>query len=434
MCKLHTNLLTEAEEGAFSKAIPKYPGLQRDIQSIHTLFSILEPDYRTVQKTNFSSWWQSHFHAYHFFQAMARWKRPLSRIFPKLKKMFLAAEYLLHVCGRRLFTARESKDFYSNRETALQSTIELYAILRDMDSLETVDRSIVSHAQHALETELMLLCAKAYGNKTFSKKTFMDHTTNMPNANGWIVLTAVHYAPQTSTVLPKLPRSFLEFSAMFSIRNHRYHSLTHKRCLNKSPCLDDNDHKLHSFKGRHDCICSRTLSFVSSGLLSSFGYTDETFFKSFNDTKHPNYVARRFFADFFKQFDYELDVASILFLHEAISTSLTFSFEFLSKTDIELSSKADSAETLTMLNCGFKNFRAPKLGLSKYALRCRDQKTFWSSPNRTLVLALVLAAAPIILCEFYVWLDEEQIPITTTIGLLLVSNNPLISTLDSSAD
>jgi hypothetical protein len=434
MCKLHTNLLTEAEEDAFSTAILYISDLQRDYDPISTLFSILIPDYSLAQIYISSPWWLSHFRAYHFFQAMARWKRPLSRIFPKLKNIFPAAEYLLHVCGRRLFTARESKDFYSNRETALQSTIGLYAILRDMDSLETVDRSIVSHAQRALETELMLLCAKAYGNKTFSKKTFMDHTTNMPNANGWIVLTAVHYAPQTSTVLPKLPRSFLEFFAMFSICNHWYHSLTHKRCLNKSPYLDENDHKLHSSKGRHDCICSRTLSFVPSRLLSSFGYTDETFSKSFHDTKHPNYVARRFIAKLFEELGHEMDVHLRVLLCEAISTSLTFSFEFLSKTDNELSSKADSAETLSMSNCGSKSFRALKGGLLKYALRCRDQKIFWSSPNRTLVLALVLAAASIILSEFSVWFREKQLPNTTIITILSVSNNPLISTLDLSAD
>jgi hypothetical protein len=429
---LHTNFLTEAEKGAFSAVIPNLTSLYRDIEAINTLFQILEPIYPTIHTSTFSPWWKEHFEACHFFQAMARWKRPLSRIFPKLKNTFPAAEYLLHLYGRRLFTARESKNFYSNRETALLSTIELYTILRNIDSLETVDRSVVSHAQRALETELMLLCAKAYGNKTFSKETFMDHTTNMPNANGWTVLMATHYVPKVSTVLPKLPRSLLEFSGGVPIRNQRY-SPTHKQCLDKPPSLDDNHHELYSSKGSYECICSRTLSFLPVGLLSSFGYTDESFSKSFHDTKHPNYVACQLITIEFKPGD-ETAVALRPLLPIMISTSLVLSFDFLSKTDIELSSKADFVETLSMSNCGSKSFQAPKAGLLEYALRCRDQKTFWSSPNRTLVFALVLAAAPLILYEFGIWFYEKQIPTTTTIDLQLVSNNPLISTLDSSAD
>jgi hypothetical protein len=388
------------------------------------LFSILEPDYTTVQAITVSRWWEVHFKAYRFIQAMARWKRPLSRIFPRLKRMFLAAEYLLHLYGRRLFTARESKNFYSNRETALRSTIELYAILRNMDSLETVDRSVVSHAQRALETELMLLCAKAYGNKTFSKETFMDHTTNMPNANGWTVLMATHYVPKVSPVLPKLPRSLLKFSGGLPIGNQRY-SPTHKQCLDKPPSLDDNHHELYSSQGSYDCICSRTLSFLPVGLLSSFGYTDESFSKSFHDTKHPNYVARQLITMLFNPDD-ETAVDWGQFLQVAVSTSLVLSFDFLSKTDIELSSKA--VEMLSMSNCGSNSFRAPKGGLSKYALRCIDQVTFWSSPNRTLVFALVLAAAPLILHEFLIWFRRKQIqikPTTKSLDFLLVSNHIL---------
>jgi hypothetical protein len=423
MCKLHTNLLTGAEEGAIRTAILYISDLQRDYDPISTLFSILIPDYSLVQIYISSPWWLSHFRAYHFFQAMARWKRPLSRIFLELKNMFPAAEYLLHLYGRRLFTARESKNFYSNRETALLSTIELYAILRNMDSLETVDHSVVSHAQRALETELMLLCAKAYGNKTFSRETFMDHTTNMPNANGWTVLMATHYVPKVSTVLPKLPRSLLEFSGGLPIRNQRY-SPTHKHCLDKPPSLDDNHHELYSSKGSYECICSRTLSFLPVGLLSSFGYTDESFFKSFHDTKHPNYVACRLITIIFKPGD-ETAVALRPLLPIMISTSLVLSFDFLSKTDIELSSKADFVETLSMSNCGSERFQAPKAGLLEYALRCRDQKTFWSSPNRTLVFALVLAAAPLILYEFVIWFRKKRIPITPTtksLDILSVSN------------
>jgi hypothetical protein len=420
MCKLHTNFFTEAEEGAFSTVIPNLTSLYRDIEAINTLFQILEPIYPAIHTSTFSPWWKEHFEAYRFFQAMARWKRPLSFVFPSLKMLCLAAEYGLQLCSRMLFTARESKDFYSNRETALRSTIKLYAILRNIDSLETVDRSVVSHAQRALETELMLLCAKAYSNKTFSKETFMDHTTNMPNANGWIVLTATQYVPQTSTVLPKFPRSLLKFSGGLAIRNQRY-SPTHKQCLDKPPSLDDNHHELYSSKGSYECICSRTLSFLPVGLLSSFGYTDESFSKSFHDTKHPNYVACQLITMLFKPGD-ETAVALRPLLPIMISTSLVLSFDFLSKTDIELSSKADFVETLSMSYCGSERFQAPKAGLLEYALRCRDQKTFWSSPNRTLVFALVLAAAPLILYESMIWFRKKRIPITPTTDTLSVSN------------